>query len=275
MANTSQMKRGFLLLGCICVVGLLLAKVGGHSRSAVNRPGDVLDQRGVDFAEFLIEGDVTNGLSGSDSMLGSFSREQLLEWSGLDAETAAREYEERYDANEIAADQAYKDKKLLVKGTISTIEKDFTGDGYLTLRGTNPFIGIKADLSDRSAREAASFRRGQAITLVCHGAGRIVTIAVLSDCLTLDDYELAIKPMIDDRVRGFLTGRTSLPRRVAHAIAMAYQVGITLPTDSACSQHDVPTCSNWMKDKGGDPAWHKSMQDRSAQLLTALRVSAN
>ena len=275
MTNTSQLKRGFLLLACICIAGIFLAKVSHPARNNLRAPAVMLDQRGIDFAGFLIEDDVNKGLSGSESLLESFSQKQLLQWGGLDAETTAKEYEERYDANEIAADEVYKDKKLLVKGTISTIERDFTGDGYLTLRGTNPFIGVRAELRDSSFSEAASFHRGQPITLICRGAGRVVTIAMLNDCSTLDDYERAIKPTIDDRVRDFLTGHTSLPKNTAYLIGMAYEMGMALPPEFACSQHDASACSKWLKDKASDPVWQKSMRDRIAQLLTTLKVDTN
>ena len=50
-------------------------------------------------------------------------------WAQLDWRTTSREYDSAYQANEIAADNDYKGKRILVSGTISAIDKDFVGGG--------------------------------------------------------------------------------------------------------------------------------------------------
>lgn len=51
----------------------------------------------------------------------------------IDVVVGADNYAKEYDDNEIAADQKFKGKKLLITGKIESINKDIAGNGYLSL----------------------------------------------------------------------------------------------------------------------------------------------
>jgi len=87
-----------------------------------------------------------------------------------------------YEANEVAADEVYKNRTLLVTGAVSSIDKDFTGDIIVELTGGNMFMGLRAHLEDSEKSKAASLAKGTKVRLQCTGAGKIVGSPVLNDC---------------------------------------------------------------------------------------------
>ncbi|WKZ83960.1 OB-fold putative lipoprotein [Ralstonia pickettii] len=87
-----------------------------------------------------------------------------------------------YEDNEVAADQKYKDKSLLVTGTVQSIDKDFTDSIVVKLASGNPFMAVHAYLDDQHAAMAASLKKGAKVALVCVGDGRIVGSPMLKGC---------------------------------------------------------------------------------------------
>ena len=78
-----------------------------------------------------------------------------------------------YEANEVSADQRYKDKWLDVSGTIDAIGKDVVDSMYVTLRSGDEFqIGnVQCMFDDKHQSQLASLRKGQKVTLsgLCSG----------------------------------------------------------------------------------------------------------
>lgn len=142
--------------------------------------------------------DIESGLLGRHSLLAESPGENLLDWAGLDLKATARAYEEAYDNNEIAADNEYKGKKILVSGTALRIEKDFTGAGNIWLQGSG-LMGVHAQLSKHGTTGAASFNTGQKVNLVCNGAWRFLIVATLGNCQPLSDYMNEIAPSVNSR----------------------------------------------------------------------------
>jgi hypothetical protein len=101
-------------------------------------------------------------------------------------QVTAREYQADFDANEVAADDKYKDKKLLMSGKVKSIEKDFSGEAYLTLvaggEGLASFTGVQAHLKDEAVQQASRLGKGQSVTLVCDPATRVMAIAGVKNC---------------------------------------------------------------------------------------------
>ena len=87
-----------------------------------------------------------------------------------------------YQANEVAADNVYKGKQLLVEGAVNGINKDFTDSIYITLSTFNEFESVHAEINGNYQTEAASLRRGQIIKVRCEGGGMVIGSPVLRDC---------------------------------------------------------------------------------------------
>ena len=87
-----------------------------------------------------------------------------------------------YQENEVAADNAYKGKRLLVRGQVSGISKDFLDKTYLTLATPNEFMPVHANLRSEYVSAAAHIFRGQIVSAKCDGGGMIVGSPILNDC---------------------------------------------------------------------------------------------
>ncbi|WP_211461796.1 OB-fold protein [Collimonas silvisoli] len=87
-----------------------------------------------------------------------------------------------YDANEVAADQKYKGKKLRVSGSVQSIDKDVFNNIVVHLKTTNEFMPAMAKLDDKHEALAASLSKGGKITWQCVGGGKILVSPVLNNC---------------------------------------------------------------------------------------------
>lgn len=72
-----------------------------------------------------------------------------------------------YQENEIAADEKYKGKILLVSGTIDDIGKDLMDSIYVSLSDGEEFSfsGVQCFFSDSQTSVAAKLKKGQTITI--------------------------------------------------------------------------------------------------------------
>ena len=95
----------------------------------------------------------------------------------------ARQLFAEYEANEVAADEKYKGKHLLVTGKVQSIDKDFLDNIVVHIRTSNEFSAAMATLESSEKRSAAQLSKGQAISVLCTGSGRIIGSPSLSDCV--------------------------------------------------------------------------------------------
>ena len=88
-----------------------------------------------------------------------------------------------YDKNEVAADDAYKGKRLLVTGRVASINKNFVDDIVVELSSGQMFADIGATVQASQKSIAASLSKRQQVTLLCRGAGKMLTSPMLDGCL--------------------------------------------------------------------------------------------
>jgi hypothetical protein len=98
----------------------------------------------------------------------------------------ATQYYKDYQENEIAADDKYKGKPIFLKGTVQSISKDISDNGYLMLgpaegkEYTDDFESwVKVELKD--AAQAKTLHRGQQVTIEGTGNGMMVGIPIIND----------------------------------------------------------------------------------------------
>lgn len=97
------------------------------------------------------------------------------------AEVTAHQLFEAYKGNEIAADEKYKGKILIVKGTVSDIGKDILDDMYLTLDTGNPILSVQTFFADRFKSRLASMKKGDRVALRCRCDGKFGNV-LMKDC---------------------------------------------------------------------------------------------
>jgi hypothetical protein len=97
-------------------------------------------------------------------------------------EVSAAQLYADYQANEVAADAKYKNKKLLVTGNVKEISKDAFGSPNLLLRTSNQFSSIMAGFSRANEGQLVSLAKGQKVTIRCLGGTMIIGSPTLKDC---------------------------------------------------------------------------------------------
>lgn len=99
-------------------------------------------------------------------------------------EVTANELLNAYKNNEVAANQQFKGKNLLVSATVSSIDAGISDEPYLTLKAGSEyeFNQPQAHLADAEQNKAASLSKGQKIKLLCVGNSEIAGTPMLDNC---------------------------------------------------------------------------------------------
>ena len=92
-----------------------------------------------------------------------------------------------YKENELAGDQKFKDKNLIVTGKIESIESGIADMPYIMLKagGDMEFNKPQAHFNKEDTAMLAKLKKGQAIKLQCIGNGEIGGMPMLKDCKVL------------------------------------------------------------------------------------------
>ncbi len=100
-----------------------------------------------------------------------------------DIEISAKELYDAYQANEVAADERFKNKRVLVYGKISDIGKDILNDPYLSL-GVGYLESVTCYFDKESNSHIASVSKGLKIEIIgtIKGSGMLGTGVILNKC---------------------------------------------------------------------------------------------
>lgn len=87
-----------------------------------------------------------------------------------------------YQANEVAADDKYKDTNLRVSGTVHSIDKDATDSIVIRLSTPNEFMSVAAEVDDSQKAAAKALKKGQNLVVACKGGGMVIGSPQLRNC---------------------------------------------------------------------------------------------
>lgn len=88
-----------------------------------------------------------------------------------------------YNRNEMAADQEYMGRKIRVAGTVSDISSTYDNTAQVSLETDNQFMSVKTSGDRNFDAKAAQLRKGQSIRMTCIGAGEVMGMPVLDNCV--------------------------------------------------------------------------------------------
>lgn len=94
----------------------------------------------------------------------------------------AAELFDAYRSNEVSADDRFKGRVLAVRGTVQSIDKDFTGDIVVRLATSNQFMPVDATLKAAEKSSAARLAKGMSVQLTCKGRGMVIGRPQLAGC---------------------------------------------------------------------------------------------
>lgn len=88
-----------------------------------------------------------------------------------------------YEANEIAADRQYKNRTVIVTGTVDHVGKDITDSMYVTLKGDKEFGIFTAQcfFDDSWAPRLSTLRAGDTVTVSGRCDGKFGNV-IIRDC---------------------------------------------------------------------------------------------
>jgi tRNA_anti-like len=269
---TSGKSRRVVLAVVTFLIGLTLfaSLLSIASRKTETSPAVALNQSAVSLVSYLLLDDIEAGLKGQDSA--TWRMQDLLALFRIDRRAGAKEYDAAYEANEIAADNDFKGKRILLSGTIISIDKDFTDEGFITLRGSR-LRDIHAQLSATGMSGAASLSRGQQVNLVCDGTGRVLSVATLNNCDLFEHYLNRLSPSIESNVAAFLRGQMALRKDAAAMVATMYAAGLSMPADSPCMNGTRESCEDEMMAIFKDKAKVQAIQNQLNKMMNSLKMT--
>jgi hypothetical protein len=219
---------GILIVAGLFLIGLFLPKNPNSGRTANSAQRWQPDPRGVAVAKLLSADDFSSYLQGKRS---------VGDWSGIqpveERATAVQLYA-AYSANEVAADNGFKGKTLVLTGTLRKISKDILNNIYVVVDGGGYLRDVKAFLADSASREAAQLRPGEDISLICTGAGMILTSPILKQCMTVEAASQAQRSNVEKIVDEAFGHDSSIPAQTKLLIGYGYVVGSALSKGNAC-----------------------------------------
>jgi hypothetical protein len=137
---------------------------------------------------------VTNGSSSADAAIQQVDRElsqQKREYERhkrtfgnqygalrISAETLYR----AYDANEVAADEKYKGKAVIITGKIQNIGKDILGSPFVIVGGSGMLDGVQCMFAKSATSSLASLIKGRTVTIGGTVSGKMLSWVMMSDC---------------------------------------------------------------------------------------------
>ncbi len=97
-----------------------------------------------------------------------------------------------YQANEVAADQAYRGRHILVKGVVDHIGKDLLDQAYVSLKGGEKYaiFSVQAYFAKNSDSALASLRPGHVVLLYGKCRGKSLNV-LLDDCQLVSESDLS------------------------------------------------------------------------------------
>jgi hypothetical protein len=103
------------------------------------------------------------------------------------ASVSAQELHKEYDTNEVAADEKYKNKVIIVSGVIDSIGKDIMDEPYVTLRtknyGGNVWAAdVQCMFPEEYGEKLTSLRKGGNIKIKGEVSGVSITSVLIRKC---------------------------------------------------------------------------------------------
>lgn len=170
MGGVVEKKRNWGKIGCLALVGFVLL-IGIIAALA---PDPTPEQLAARQAE-------------EEAKEAEEAAERLAEArQKIDSATVvtARDLAAAYEANEVAAQQQFGDRLLLVTGQVTGITLDLFDEPVVQMAGVNQFLSVQADLNDKNV--AAALQKGQEISLLCEKVTEVISIPMLDECELVD-----------------------------------------------------------------------------------------
>jgi len=87
-----------------------------------------------------------------------------------------------YNRGALEADRRFKDRPLLVTGTVRSVERDFEGRMVIRFNTGDALEAVNARMALRNDSAALAIVKGRRASLACIGKGALIGAPLLGDC---------------------------------------------------------------------------------------------
>ena len=177
---------------CLTLSAYLLASASVTTAQETKQPFD------EQLLKSLINDDLETGLEDGRNFL------DLKKYVGNFERVTVADVQKAYSKNEIKGNKLYKNKKLLISGTIDEISQDAFGAPYLSFK-YKQFVSPRAYFQKSELDSLADLDKGQTVYAFCKVGEYVISSIVFKDCLLgstviknkadKEVYDLALKCM--------------------------------------------------------------------------------
>lgn len=195
-----------------------------------------LTQGQVNVLDYLLDNDAEGFANGQESM---------VNYVAIANPYSSVEIAKDYGENEIAADEKYLNKSVIVEGEIKSINKAaITDNPYVNLPGVNRFMDVQAHFDNSMAKVVGGFKKGTKARFVCSVEGFSFGTVLLKNCELLADVVALEKEKIKKGVTELAeTGSTTNGIDVSSEIFGMVTI-INLNADGQCNE-SAEACGKW------------------------------
>lgn len=98
------------------------------------------------------------------------------------SEIAASDLWSAYSRDRIGTERLYRDRSLIVTGTIRSIDRNYEGDMVVRLATADALDTVNATLATRNDPAVAGLAKGRNVSLLCVGRGEMMGAPLLGSC---------------------------------------------------------------------------------------------
>lgn len=101
---------------------------------------------------------------------------------GETPELTANDLWAAYTRDRLATDRLYRDRSLVITGTVRSVDRNFEGDMVVRLATPDPLETVNATLATRTDPALNGLAKGQPVSLLCVGRGGLMGAPLLGSC---------------------------------------------------------------------------------------------
>jgi len=193
----------------------------------------MFSKRELDVLRFIIANDIQRAKNGDASV--------MLPTGLLDATyTTVEQMQGDYERNEVAGDNLYRGKRLLLIGKLASIDRSIGENYFLHLHGgSNPFMPPRAMMADGYKEWLSTLEKGERVGLSCIGDGMLIGSVSLKECEPLGHWANAETGRIVEGLPACVGKKNDACQKIALVGAVA---AVLLPQSVDCTAQDTAPC---------------------------------
>lgn len=263
----------------LIVIGVVAGKDEGSESSTNNSPQDSKAEVTTPVKENAKAGDLKFSENEMIALKSLISDDVKINFNGKDSlfdygylYVTAKEMFKTYSANEARGDKLYKDKKLIISGTIESISSSIGDIPIVNLKTGDMFRTVSVNFTRKYRDIAADLDKNQSVSFACVGGTVVIGAPSVKDCVPID---VAIDQATGDKVKDIvklLRNPKSIDDNNLMAIVIMTKAISNASDDfKTCKPDDIKCIEviskNIQKEKdGGKESFSKAAQDLGIEL---------